>query len=133
MSGTLFSTQPVRSSAANGLKKRARWTSMTSQIKHQLAILATLALAGCGAMPSISLPAVKERNDFKGKPLSAVTERLGFPDYQRTVDGQKTYVWRIGQATQECLITVVMAGDIVDSYNTSGDSPICGPFEARAN
>jgi hypothetical protein len=105
---------------------------MALRLNH-LAILATLALAGCGAMPNISLPAIKERNDFKGKPLSAVTSRLGFPDYQQTVDGQKTYSWRRGTATQECRITVVMAGDIIDSYETSGDSPICGPYEARAN
>jgi hypothetical protein len=84
-------------------------------------------------MPSLSLPDVKARNDFKGKPLSAVTERLGFPDYQQTVDGQKSYTWRRGTAQQECRITVVMAGDIVDSYSTSGDAPICGPYEARAD
>jgi len=114
-------------------KSRGRRIFMTFQIKHLLAVLATLALAACGAMPSLSLPSAKQRNDFKGKPLSAVTERLGFPDYQRTVDGQKTYVWRRGPATRECLITVVMAGDIVDSYGTSGDAPVCGQYEAPAN
>jgi hypothetical protein len=40
-------------------------------------IVATLALAGCGGLPN-ALPAVKERNDFKGKPLSAVTETARF-------------------------------------------------------
>jgi hypothetical protein len=28
---------------------------------------------------------------------------------------------------------VIMAGEIVDAYETFGDSPICGPYEARAN
>jgi hypothetical protein len=106
---------------------------MTFRIKHYLAIVATLALTGCGAMPSLSLPTVKQRNDFKGKPLSAVTERLGYPDYQSTVDGQKRYTWRRGAPDRECLITVVMAGDIVESYDTSGASPICGQYEASTN
>ena len=98
---------------------------------RNLAILATLTLAGCGAMPNIGLPAIPERNDFKGKPLSAVTARLGFPTDQDTLNGQKVYYWRLGIATQECRIRVVMAGEIVDSYETSGDAPICGPYEAR--
>ena len=94
------------------------------------AVLATL--AGCGGMPSFSLPG-GQRNDFKGKPLSTVTQRLGFPDYQSTVEGQKTYVWRRGGvAGRECRITVVMAGDIIDSYDTSGESQFCGPYEAAA-
>lgn len=105
---------------------------MAIKLNHY-AILATLALAGCGAMPNLSLPDIKARNDFKGKPLSAVTERLGYPDYQQTVDGQKNYTWRRGTALQECRITVVMAGDIVESYSTAGDAPICGPYEARAD
>jgi hypothetical protein len=100
---------------------------------NNLAILASLILAGCGAMPNIGLPAIKERNDFKGQPLSAVTARLGYPTSTETANGQKIYYWRIGVATQECRIKVVMAGDIVDSYDTFGDSPICGPYEARAN
>jgi hypothetical protein len=94
-------------------------------------ILAVLTLAGCGGMASISLPSVQERNNFVGKPLSEVTARLGFPDYQKTVAGQKTLTWRRGYAAQECLISAVMAGDIVESYSTSGDSKICGPYEAR--
>ncbi len=83
-------------------------------------------------MPNISLPAVADRNNYKGKPLSAVTARLGYPDFQQTVAGQKTYTWRRGTAMQECLIKVVMAGDVIESYNTSGDSPICGPYLAPA-
>ena len=81
-------------------------------------------------MPNIGLPSVKERNDFKGKPLSAVTERLGFPTDQATIDGQKVYYWHVGVAMQECRIRVVMAGDVVDSYDTSGDASICSPYLA---
>jgi hypothetical protein len=95
-------------------------------------MLTTLALTGCGAMPNLSLPDVKPRNDFKGKPLSAVTTQLGYPEFQRTYAGQKTYTWRRGTAAQECLITVVMAGDVVESYDTSGDPAICSPYLAPA-
>lgn len=98
---------------------------------RNLAILtAALALAGCGPMPTLSLPDVKARNDYKGKPLSAVTAQLGYPEFQQTVAGQKIYTWRRGTAMQECLIKVVMAGDIVDSYDTSGDPAICSPYLA---
>ena len=101
-------------------------------VQRYLAMLTTLALTGCGAMPNLSLPDVKPRNDFKGKPLSAVTTQLGYPEFQRTFAGQKTYTWRRGTAAQECLITVVMAGDVVESYDTSGDPAICSPYLAPA-
>jgi hypothetical protein len=101
-------------------------------VQRNLAILVALTLAGCGSMPNFSVPDVKARNDFKGKPLSAVTLQLGNPDFQRTIAGQKTYTWRRGQASQECLIKVVMAGDIVESYDTSGDPAICSPYLAPA-
>lgn len=102
--------------------------------QRNLVILAALALAGCGAMPNFSLSDAKPRNDFKGKPLSAVTAQLGNPDGQQTVDRQKIYTWRRGQATQDCLISVVMtpAGDVVESYGTSGDAAICSPYLAPA-
>jgi hypothetical protein len=105
---------------------------MFFQIKLHLAILATLALAGCGAMPSLSLP-IQERNDFKGKPLSAVTTRLGYPDFQSTVGGNKVYSWVMGRPDRQCKITVVMAGDVVGSYETLGDAPICVQYEAPAS
>ena len=103
-------------------------------VQRNFVIFAALALAGCGAMPNLSLPDVKARNDFKGKPLSVVTAQLGNPDGQQTVNRQKIYTWRRGQATQECLISVVMtmAGDVVESYGTSGDAAICSPYLAPA-
>jgi hypothetical protein len=100
---------------------------------RNLVILATLTLAGCGALPNIAVPTVKERNNFKGQPLSDVTARLGFPSDQQTIEGQKVYYWRIGTAMQECRVKVVMAGEVVDTYETFGDAAICGPYEARAN
>jgi|HubBroStandDraft_5_1064220.scaffolds.fasta_scaffold62594_2 hypothetical protein len=114
---------------AMGWQSRGRQTSMA--VQRKLAILATLALTGCGAMPNISLPTVADRNNYKGKPLSALTARLGNPTFMQTISGQKTYSWRLGTGIQQCLVSVVMAGDIIESYNTSGDAPVCGPYEAR--
>ena len=100
-------------------------------IQRSLAFSATVViLTGCGGMPNLS--SVQARNDYKGKPLSAVTAQLGYPDFQETIGGQKSYVWRRGTAMQECRIRVVMAGDVVDSYDTSGDAPICSPYLAPA-
>ena len=101
-------------------------------VRRNLAILATLTLTGCGAaMPNLSFPMAAERNDFKGKPLSALTARLGYPTYTKTINGQKTYSWRLGTGVQQCLVSVVMAGDVVEAYKTSGDTVVCGPYEAR--
>ena len=100
---------------------------MTLRINH-LAILASLALAGCGGMPSLSLPDIKARNDFKGKPVSVIIARLGNPDYQQTISGQKFYMWRIGTATQSCLVAAGISGNIVDSYDATGDAAICAPY-----
>ena len=95
---------------------------------RNLAILATLALAGCGAMPSLSLPDVKARNDYKDKPVSLIIAHLGNPDYQQTISGQKFYMWRIGVPPYNCLIAAGVAADIVVSYNATGDTPTCSPY-----
>jgi hypothetical protein len=111
-----------------------RQMSMTLQSKHLPRLtaltlaaltLATLTLAGCGGMPNLSLPA---RNDFKGKPVSVIVARLGNPDYQQTISGQKFFMWRIGMGTQECLIAAGIVSDMVDSYNATGDAAICAPY-----
>ena len=95
---------------------------------RNLTILAALALAGCGGMPSLSLPDVKARNDFKGKPVSVIVTQLGSPNYQQTISGQKFYIWEVGTPTQSCLISAGIQGGIVDSYNATGDAAICGPY-----
>jgi hypothetical protein len=89
-----------------------------------LSILATLTLAGC------SMAAFQNRTDFRGKPLSAVIAKLGQPNETQTVSGQKAYVWIMGNALYECRIRVVMAGDLVDTYEGSGDVNICGQYGA---
>ncbi len=93
---------------------------------RNLAILVAFALAGC-AMSGFDA----ERNNFKGKPLSAVTTRLGPPEIQETFGGQKSYTWSVGQSPILCHIRVIMAGDIIDTYETSGEPSACRPYESR--
>jgi hypothetical protein len=86
-----------------------------------------LALAGCSAMSNFTAA----RSSYKGQPLSAVVTRLGPPTYQQTIEGQKVYTWDEGQSLQPCHIRVVMAGDVIDSYETSGDEVICVQYQTR--
>ena len=88
-----------------------------------LAILAALALAGC-SIGNVKLGA----NKFKGQPTSAVFARLGSPDYQETFGGQKAYTWRMGTPMLECKIQVIATGDVIDSYEASGDARICESY-----
>jgi len=94
---------------------------------RNLVVLAALVLAGC----SNSLGISGARNDFKGQPLSAVQVRLGLPDQQETIAGQKVYTWFKGQSLMPCKIRVAMAGDVVDSRETTGDAGICSPYDFR--
>jgi hypothetical protein len=92
-----------------------------------LAILTALALAGC-SVGDIKLGT----SNFKGQPISAVVTRLGYPEEQETIAGQKTYTWVRGNPQQECRIRVVMAGDVVDTYEGSGDVGVCSQYGALA-
>jgi hypothetical protein len=46
------------------------------------------------------------------------------------VAGQKAYIWNMGNALYSCQIRVVMAGDVVDTYEGSGDVNICSQYGA---
>ena len=95
---------------------------------RNLAILAAaaLALAGCG-LGTVNLGA----SNYKGQPLSAVVTRLGWPpDEVQTIEGQKAYTWTVGQSTSQCKVRVVMAGDVIDSYEGFGDIHICSQYGA---
>ena len=94
---------------------------------RNLAMLAALVLAGCSSSFGVS----GARNDFKGQPLSAVQVRLGPPERQETIGGRTIYTWFKGQSLNQCKIRVAMAGNIVDSYETTGDPNICSPWDYR--
>ena len=100
---------------------------MSGQVRN-LVILAALALAGC----STGDLKVGGTN-YKGKPLSAVTARLGWPPNQtQVIAGQKVYTWLEGNALAGCQVQVVMAGDVIDSYTGTGDANICAQYGAMA-
>ncbi len=94
---------------------------------RNLAILAALVLAGC----SNSLGINTARNDFKGQPLSAVQVSLGPPEQQETFGAQRVYTWFKGQSLNPCKIRVVTTGDVVDTYETTGATNICSPYDYR--
>jgi hypothetical protein len=98
---------------------------------RNLAMLAAMAMAmaGCSNGNNIRLGAT----NYKGQPLSAVVAKLGQPESQETNAGQKTYVWNVGQSLWPCRIRVTMAGDVIDSYETSGDPNICGSYAGYAS
>jgi hypothetical protein len=92
---------------------------------RNLAILASAALAGC-SVGALNLGA----NDYKGQPISAVQARLGLPNETQTIAGQKVYTWIVGSAVYQCRIRVVMSGEVVDTYEGSGDVNICSQYGA---
>ena len=112
-----------RSSRVRASKTKAA-TMIPGQMRS-LAILAALALAGC-TVATLNLGAT----DYKGKPLSDVTAKLGQPNEVRTIAGQKAYIWNVGNTLYACQIRVVMAGDVVDTYEGSGDVNICAQYGA---
>jgi hypothetical protein len=93
---------------------------------RNLAILAAMAMAmaGCSNGNNIRLGGTS----YKGQPLSAVVAKLGAPQSQEMIAGQKTYVWNEGQSLWPCRIRVTMAGDVIDTYETTGDPNICGSY-----
>jgi len=94
---------------------------------RNLAILAALGLTGC---LGDELKLGGADNNFKGRPLSAVTAKLGSFQEQGMIDGQKTYTWIMGNSTYECRIRVTMAGDVVDTYEGFGDINTCTRYGA---
>jgi hypothetical protein len=107
------------------------WIRLSGEIERMrnlaigLAILAAPALAGC-SVGALNLGTT----NYKGQPLSAVIAKLGSPEEQQTIAGQKTYTWVRGNALQECRIRVTMAGDVIDNYEGTGDVNICSQYGA---
>jgi uncharacterized lipoprotein len=78
-----------------------------------VAALAALVLAAC------SFDTIKQgMNDLKGQPISAAIAKLGIPNDEREIAGQKVYTWyssTFDEGTQaKCKIRVMMAGRCPD-------------------
>jgi hypothetical protein len=98
---------------------------MSGRVRN-LAILAAISLAGC-SLGNLNLGTT----NYKGQPISAVATKLGWPpDETEMIGGQKRYIWIRGNALYQCRIRVTMAGDVVDTYEGSGDVNICSQYGA---
>ncbi len=86
-------------------------------------------LSGCASQ------AIKEgMTGLQGQPLSAAIAKLGMPNDERTIAGQKVYIWMsrtMDEGTElKCVIRVIMAGDVIGSFDFDNDGR-CGRFAAR--
>jgi hypothetical protein len=82
------------------------------------------ALAGCAG------DAIKTgMNNLQGQPISAAIAKLGIPNDEREIAGQKVYTWyssTFDEGTQlQCKIRVMMAGDVIGSYEFDGNNNMC--------
>ena len=113
----------VRPRAVTGVRKQRQ--SMSGRLRN-LAILAALTSAGC-SLGNLNLGTT----NYKGQPINAVANKLGWPPNETdTIAGQKSYVWIKGNALYQCRIRVTMAGDVIDTYEGSGDVNICSQYGA---
>jgi hypothetical protein len=94
------------------------------------AALAAFVLAACAA------DTIKEgMNKLEGQPISAAISRLGIPSDERVIAGQKVYTWytsTFDEGTQlQCKIRVMMAGDVIGSYDFEGNNGMCYRYAAK--
>jgi hypothetical protein len=96
-----------------------------------LAVVAlAISLAGC------SFGAIKEgMNNLKGQPISVAIAKLGIPNDEREIAGQKVFTWytsTFDEGTQlQCKIRVMMAGDVIGTYEFEGNNGMCARYAAK--
>jgi len=88
------------------------------------------ALAGCAG------DTIKQgMNNLQGQPLSAAIAKLGMPNDERLIANQKVFTWyssTFDEGTQlQCKIRVVMAGDVIGSYDFEGNNGMCYRYAAK--
>jgi hypothetical protein len=99
--------------------------SIPAVLSLVLSLALSFSLAGC-SVGALNLGTT----NYKGQPLSAAMVKLGQPEEQEIVAGQKTYTWIRGTAVQQCRIRVTMAGDVIDTYEGEGDIGTCSQYGA---
>jgi hypothetical protein len=95
-----------------------------------VAALAALTLAAC------SFDIIKQgMNNLQGQPISAAIAKLGIPNDEGVIADQKVYTWytsTFDEGTQlQCKIRVMMAGDVIGSYDFEGNNGMCARYAAR--
>jgi hypothetical protein len=74
-------------------------------------------------------------NNLQGQPLGAAIAKLGMPTDERVIADQKVYTWyssTFDEGTQlQCKIRVIMAGDVIGSYDFEGNNGMCYRYAAK--
>jgi hypothetical protein len=74
-------------------------------------------------------------NNLQGQPLSAAIAKLGMLNDEHVIADRKVYTWdssTFDEGTQlQCKIRVVMAGDVIGSYDFEGNNGMCGRYAAK--
>ena len=87
-------------------------------------------VAACGGGEVIQ----RRMDSLRGQPLAAVVARLGMPTEERTIAGQKVYVWfrRVIDEGSEykCQIRVFMSGEVIGGWDHEGDPGQCRRYAA---
>jgi hypothetical protein len=95
-------------------------------------VISALTLGGCGGLPYLQVR--QQLSPLEGQPLSAATAKLGKPDEERTISGQKVYEWKkqwqldADGDDQECVIRAHMKGDVIGELHFTGDETQCYRF-----
>jgi hypothetical protein len=97
-------------------------------------ILGIVAL--CAALGGCAGDIIKQgMNNLQGQPISAAIAKLGIPNDERVIADQKVYTWytsTFDEGTQlQCKIRVVMAGDVIGSYDFEGNNGMCYRYAAK--
>jgi hypothetical protein len=91
---------------------------------------AIFAAALCFALASCAAKAIKEgMAPMVGQPLSAAIAKLGVPSEERSIAGQKVYIWSnrtLDEGTElRCQVRVIMNGEVIGSFDFEGHQYRC--------
>lgn len=91
--------------------------------------------AACLTVASCATATIKEgMTTLQGQPLSAAISKLGVPSDERTIAGQKVYIWltrSVSEGTeQKCQIRAIMSGDVIGSFDLEGNEFKCAQYAA---
>jgi len=97
-------------------------------------ILGIVAL--CAALGGCAGDTIKKGMEgLQGQPIGAAIAKLGIPNDEREIAGQKVYTWyssTFDEGTQlQCKIRVMMAGDVIGGYEFDGNNNMCMRYAAK--
>jgi hypothetical protein len=95
-----------------------------------------VAAAGCTLVAACTGTIQEGMTKLEGQPLSAIIAKIGPPLEERTIEGNKVYIWGSPRTfppsrDKTCEIRAIMNGDIVGSLEYQGDESLCQRYAAR--